>query len=177
MFTYIILGIIFIILFIIILLFILNNNKLKRLIIKIKEAENNIDMILTEKYTILSKIDKSIKDKSNTDFFNGLYKTNIEDVDSFELNKILSKYDNAVIELSDYNKDLEYDDEDIADFERLNNINIDRLATEKFYNDNVVIYNKLIYKFPINIISKFKKYNKKELFSNEKEEIFEILKN
>ena len=173
----IVLGVIFILIFILIFLFILNFSKLKRINIKINEAENNIDMLLTEKYIILSKLDKSIKNKTETDFFDGLYNTNIEDLNSFDLNKLLSKYDNAIIELSNYNNNLEYSEDDLTDFNRLNDVNINRLAAEKFYNDNVVIYNKLINKFPINIISKIKGYDKKELFTNEKEEIFEILKN
>ena len=177
MMVYIILGIIFFILFILILLLIINSGNLKSVVLKINEAEDNIDKILIEKYTTMSKIDKSLKNKSDVDYFKGLYDTNIEELNSIELNKLLSKYDNAITELADYNKDLNYNDDDLCDFEKLNSININRLATEKYYNDNVVIYNKLIKKFPLNILSKLKGYDEKDLFTNEKEEVFEILKN
>ena len=177
MFLYILLGVLVIILFILFILFTISSSKLKRVVYKINEAEYSIKQILVEKYTIISKIDKSIKKQSDTEHFKGLYDINVDDLDSFELNKKLSKYDNIIKELSDYNKDLKYEEEEIRDFEKLNSININRLATEKFYNDNVVIYNELIEKFPSNIIARLKGYEEKDNFSNEKEEMFEILKN
>lgn len=177
MLLYIVLGVVFIILYIIILMIIVNYSKLNRIKIKVDEAEDDIEKILIEKYTIISKIDKSIKKKNDSEFFKGLYDTNIEELDNFELNKKLSKYDNSIMELTDYNKELEFTEEELHDFDRLNTININRLATEKYYNDNVLKLNSLITKFPVNIISKFKGYSKKDLFTNEKEEIFEILKN
>ena len=92
------------------------------------------------------------------------------------LNKELSKFDKTVVELTDYNKEIVFDDTEAEVFENLIKTNINRLAIEKYYNDNVSKFNKLLDKFPSKIISKFRDYSKKELFSNQKEEIFEILK-
>jgi len=50
------------------------------------------------------------------------------------------------------------------------------LGAEKYYNDNVVEYNKLVKCFPSNIVSKIFRYKVKEFYSNETEEIFDILK-
>ena len=100
----------------------------------------------------------------------------IDKLNNFELNKELAKFDKIIIELTDYNKEIVFDDQEEESFDKLAKININRLAIEKYYNDNVTIFNKAIEKFPSNIIAKFKKYDEKELFSNEKEEIFEILK-
>ena len=176
MIKYIIVGIAFLVLFIIIILFIINSKKLKELLLKIDNAEENINLILTEKYTIISKLNKFIKSQNDEEVFKDLYDTNIEELSSIELNNKLATYDNIILELSEYNKDLEYNDETIKDFEKMNKNNINRLATEKYYNDNVVIYNELIDKFPANIIERFKGLDEKELFSNKKEEMFEILK-
>ena len=52
----------------------------------------------------------------------------------------------------------------------------DLVASIKFYNDNVVEFNRLIVSFPSNIIKLIFKYKRKEFYSQEKLEIFEILK-
>lgn len=176
MIKYIILGIALFILFIVIIVIIVNSNKLKEIKIKLDEAEENIGLILSEKFILLSKINKALKSKSDDEYFKDLDNTNIEEIDNIELNRKLASYDNIIVELSEYNKDFEYDEEEIESFEKLNTLNINRLATEKYYNDTVVTYNKLLKKFPAKIIAKFKGYKKKESFSNEKEEMFEILK-
>ena len=103
-------------------------------------------------------------------------KTDIEKLDNFELNKELSIFDKTVVELTDYNKEIVFDDNEEEVFENLIKTNIDRLAIEKYYNDNATKFNKLLDKFPSSIISKFRDYSKKDLFNNKKEEIFEILK-
>jgi hypothetical protein len=61
-------------------------------------------------------------------------------------------------------------------FDDLENINVDCLASEKYYNDNVNLYNKLLETFPSSVVAKIKRFKHKEIYSNEKEEIFEILK-
>ena len=45
----------------------------------------------------------------------------------------------------------------------------------KFYNDTVVEYNQLVISFPANIIAFIMRYKKKEFYSNEKREKFQIL--
>ena len=54
---------------------------------------------------------------------------------------------------------------------------IELTAAIKFYNDGVVVFNKLISSFPSNILAFFKRYKKKEFYNNEKREIFDILNN
>ena len=167
------LGVIFLILFSLLLI---NGSKLKSLSIKIEEAENNVSDILKEKHDLLTSVDSIMKSKDKDDLFPGLDKINLDDISNIELNKELSKYDKVIIELTDFNKEIVYDDNEQEIFEKLIKTNINRLAIEKYYNDNVTKFNKLLDKFPSNIISKFRDYSKKDLFKNEKEEIFEILK-
>ena len=52
---------------------------------------------------------------------------------------------------------------------------IDLSAAQKFYNDAVIVFNKLILAFPSNIIGFFKGYKKKDFYNNEKREMFQIL--
>ena len=166
-------GIVFLIIF---TLLIINGNKLKSMNIKIEEAEKNASEILKEKLDLLNSVDSIMKSKDKDDLFKGLDSLDYEKLSNIELNKELSKYDKVIVELTDYNKEIVYDENEEQIFENLIKANIDRLAIEKYYNDNVTKYNNLLDKFPSNIISRFKDYSKKELFKNEKEEIFEILK-
>lgn len=166
-------GLLFLILLI---LFIVKANKLKLMNYKIKEAEKDVTDILNEKYNKLGNINNIMKTKNKEDLFKDLETLEIDKLNNFELNKELAKFDKIIIELTDYNKEIVFDDQEEECFDKLAKININRLAIEKYYNDNVTVFNKAIEKFPSNIIAKFKKYDEKELFSNEKEEIFEILK-
>lgn len=165
-----------IILLIIISLLLTNGYKLKSLDIKIEEAEKNAAEILKEKYDLLVSVDSIMKSKDKEDLFLNLDSIDLSKLSNLELNKELSKYDKTIVELTDYNKEIVYDENEEKIFENLIKSNINRLAVEKYYNDNVTKFNKLLSKFPSSIIAKFKKYSKKELFENEKEEIFEILK-
>ncbi len=165
-----------IILLIIISLLLTNGYKLKSLDIKIEEAEKNAAEILKEKYDLLVSVDSIMKSKDKEDLFLNLDSIDLSKLSNLELNKELSKYDKTIVELTDYNKEIVYDENEEQIFENLIKSNINRLAVEKYYNDNVTKFNKLLSKFPSSIIAKFKKYSKKELFENEKEEIFEILK-
>ena len=169
----IIIGILFLILF---TLFIVKGNKLKVMNLKITEAESNVSEILKDKYNLLCSIDSIMKNKGKEDLFKDLETIEIDKLNSIELNKELSKFDKMVLEVTDYNKEIVYDETEEEVFDNLIKINNDRLAIEKYYNDNASNFNKQIDKFPSGIISKFKKYKEKELFQNEKEEIFEILK-
>ena len=166
-------GVIFLIVFTLLLV---NGYKLKSFSIKLEEAEKDASEILKDKYNLLVSIDSIMKSKDKEDLFKGLESIDIEKLDNFELNKELSRFDKTVVELTDYNKEIVFDDNEEEVFENLIKTNIDRLAIEKYYNDNATKFNKLLDKFPSSIISKFRDYSKKDLFNNKKEEIFEILK-
>ncbi len=157
-------------------IFLIKGNKLKLLSLKINEAEKDVSEVLNSKYEELKTINEIMKKKDKEDLLKEIETLNIESINNIELNKELSKYDKAIIEITDYNKEIVFDEDEEKEFDKLAKIDVNRLAIEKFYNDNVTKYNAETSKFISNIISKLKKYKKKELFSNEKEEIFEILK-
>ena len=166
-------GILFLIFLI---LLILKANKLKVMNLKIEAAEKDVTEILKEKYDKLNDINNIMKTKDREDLFKDIETLEIDKFNSIELNKELAKFDKIIVELTDYNKEIIFDAEEEESFDKLAKININRLAIEKYYNDNVSVFNKAIDNFPSNIIAKFKKYDEKDLFLNEKEEIFEILK-
>ncbi len=167
------LGLLFIIL---LTLFVIKGNKLKVLNLKINESEKDITSILNKKYDLLKNINEILKNKDNEDLLKDVENLNIESISNIQLNKELAKYDKVILELTNYNKEIVFDEDEEEQFDKLTKVNIDELAVEKYYNENVLKFNNCISGFPSSIIAKFKKYDTKEIFENEKEEIFEILK-
>lgn len=176
MILYIVLAVVGVLFLIFFTLLITSANKLKVLNFKIKEAENDVSDVLKDKYELLVNINNIMKTKGKEDFLKDIDSIDVEKTNSIELNNLLTKYDKLIIELTDYNKEIVFDEEEEINFEKLEKVNSDRLAIEKYYNDNAIKLNNSIDRFPASIISKIKNYDEKKLFSNEKEEIFEILK-
>lgn len=176
MWLYIVLAIIVVLFAVLFGLFVISKNKFQVTTIKINEAEENVGQLLKDKYDKLLEIGILVKKKTKDNPFSELEELKIDELNHFELNSKLSKYDNNILELSEFNKDIEYSNNDLKVFDDLNAINVQSLAVMKYYNDNVEEYNKLLKKFPSNIIAKLKGYKEKELYTNKKEEMFEILK-
>ena len=176
MWIYIILCIVIIVLAIVFALFVIAKNKFQVSIIKINEAEENVGLLLKEKYENLVEVGKLIKKKTKENAFEELDTIDIDNINNFELNTELHKYDNTILELVEFNKDINFTEKENETIDKLNNTNVECVAVMKYYNDNVTIYNELLNNFPANIIAKLKGYKEKKLYTNEKEEIFEILK-
>lgn len=175
MFIYIFI-IIVIIVSILLSIYIINYNKFQISIIRISEAEENINILLKKKLELMLRIKNFIEDKKEDYKIAGLEKLEKQELNTFELNIELEKYNKKIMEITDYDKNIIFDDDEMLVIKELYDINTECLASERYYNDNVVTYNNLIKCFPSNIISKICKYRFKDFYSNEKEEIFEILK-
>ncbi len=175
MFLYIII-IIVIIVSILLSIYIINYNKFQISIIRISEAEENINILLKKKLELMLRIKNFIEDKKEDYKITGLEKIEKQELNTFELNIELEKYNKKIMEITDYDKNIIFDDDEMLVIKELYDINTECLASERYYNDNVVTYNNLIKCFPSNIIAKICKYRFKDFYSNEKEEIFEILK-
>lgn len=176
MLLYIIIIIFFIVISLLFSIFIINYNKFQTAIIKISEAEENINILLKKKLELILRVKNFIEDKKEDYKITGLEKLEKQELNTFELNIELEKYNKKIMEITDYDKSVIFDDDEILVIKELYNINTECLASERYYNDNVVTYNNLIKCFPSNIIAKICKYRFKDFYSNEKEEIFEILK-
>ena len=176
MWIYVLISIVIVVLAIILSIYVIHYNKFQVAIIKISEAEENISILLDKKLDTIIRINKFIEEKNEEKKITGVEKLDKKGLNSFDLKKELDKYNKKIIEITDYNKEIIFDDDEVAILDDLNDLNIDLLGAEKYYNDNVVIYNKLIKCFPSNWVAKICKYKIKDFYSNEKEEIFEILK-
>lgn len=173
---YIVICILIVLFAIFFTIYLINCNRFQSLIIKINEAEKNIGSLLREKQNLLLLINESLGKKESDDFLNTITNINVNELNNFELNSSLSKFDSRIVELRDFERDIELTEEQLKMFDDLENINVDCLASEKYYNDNVNLYNKLLDTFPSSVVAKLKRFKHKEIYSNEKEEIFEILK-
>lgn len=176
MWLYIIISLVIVIIALILIIYVQNYNKFQDTIIKISEAEENINILLVKKIELIVKINDYIErvDSEKILFEEGELST--ENMNNFELNKFLVKYDKKIRELTKYSKEIVFDESSQTIIDEYNDVNISCKAAEVYYNDNVVLYNKLIKCFPSNIVGKILRLNIKEFYSNEKEEIFEILK-
>ena len=173
--TYILI-IIIIILLIIVLWYISTYNKLKRATIKIDEALSGIDVALTKRYDVLTKIIEVVKGyaKHEKEVLFAVIKLRENmtikerNVASDAMDKNFQKI-NAIAE--DY-PNLKADE----NFKMLQKTIIDveehLQAARRLYNSNVAIYNELISRIPSNIVANNLKMTKKEFFEanpNEKE--------
>ena len=176
MILYIILGVLVILVAIIVSLYIISKNKFQTRNIKIEEALNQIKSLLNDKYELLNKIDKIVAKKTKEAFLANIEEIKVEELSVFELQSALDKYDMDIVELAEFNKDVKLDNKELEELDKLTKTSIDCTAVEKYYNDNVEIYNKLISSFPYSMMAKICHYKKKESFEVQKEEMFEILK-
>ena len=151
------------------IVFILYHNKFRISIVKMEEAENNIDLFLQRKLDLLKRAKQE-------DFLEQLDSDRINDLNHFELNDLLKKSYNELFKILDDNEKLFKSESLTHIIEDLNTNEIDLVAAIKFYNDTVVTFNQLIVTFPSNIIRLFFGYRKKEFYNHEKREIYEILK-
>ena len=124
----------------------------------------------------MNTVNSIIKEKTGEDFLKNLDEVKIDELSIFDLQYELAKYDVDIIELTEFNKDIKLDADDVVELDKLTKVNIDCGAAVEYYNDNVETYNDYINRFPYSVVAKMNKHKKKEMFESQKEEMFEILK-
>lgn len=159
------------------IIFILYHNKFSISVVKIEEAENNIDLYLQKKLELLKRAKQVVmKELKLEEFLEELEKDNILELNHFDLNDLLKNCYNSLFLSLDDNEKLFKSESLTHIVADLNTNEIDLVAAIKFYNDTVVTFNQLIVSFPSNIIRLFFGYRKKEFYNHEKREVYEILK-
>lgn len=152
------------------------NNKFKFAIIKIEEAENNIDVLFDKKIELLERTRPIIKKELKLkEFLEDIEFLNETKINHFEMNESLKNLHSELNSTIDENDKL-YKSEalvNIVDEIKSNEEAI--LGSTKFYNDNVVIFNQLVSGFPSSMVALIFGYKKKDFYNNERKEMFEIL--
>ena len=141
-------------------------NKFQNYIIRINEAETNIDSVLRNRFDLLNKSIDIIKANTETeeDVLNKIVKLRSRKLSNFELDRLL--YD-GINEFNSYKEKYPK----LKQSEVFNRIDIsiseseaEIIAFRKYYNDIITSYNKLIRSFPSNIIALFFKFKSKWYF-------------
>lgn len=174
-YIYIIIGII-LLTTILILLIKSYLNKVKVYVIKIDEADKNIDLLLEKKLELFKNIKEKTKDTLDIDILEDIPKIKGKNLDSFEKDKAYEDLENDIKDTLIYNKKIILDSELQVLIDSLKNTNIDLKATKKYYNDNADLYNEKVNKFPKRIIARIKGYDEIDYYETKEQEEFEILK-
>lgn len=163
----IVMTIIFIIILVCIfmILYIASYNSFQSYIIRINEAEANIDSVLRKRYDLLNKSIGIIK--SNTDkqkVLEDLKGLRSQKLSNFELDRKI--YD-AINEFNTYKE--EYKDlkkcEGFMKIELgINETEAEIEALRKYYNDTITDYNKKVKSFPSNLVAFFCHFKAKNYF-------------
>ena len=151
------------------------SNKFQLAIIKIEQAEQDIDIYLDTKKDLLDRTRPIITKELKIDEFLPEIDRNFTEISNFEQNDILKKAYNDLFKIIDENDKLLKSEALSMILTSLNDNEENIVGAIKFYNNTVVEYNKLVLSFPSNIIGFFKRCKKKEFYNNEKREMFEIL--
>lgn len=165
-----------VILGIILLFVVIIHNKFQLAIIKIEEAENNIDMLLHKKLDLLGRTSPIIKKELKLDnFLDDLVEKSSDNVNLFELNSLLQDSYNTFLRTLDDNEKLFKSDALATIIDDIGENEIDLVAAIKYYNDGVVGFNKLVSSFPSCCFAFLRGYKKKDFYKDEEKEISDIL--
>ena len=163
---------------ILIISFMISKKKIELIMLNINEATTNIDVLLKKKLELLKSLEELVKAKIDINDLNiDFKKLEEEKLNNFEFNNRLKDIHNDLFKAIDMNKKVNKNKKILECLNELNDNEEDLFGVIHFYNDSVVTYNKLVISFPSKIWAVLLRYKKLKFYSNEKREIFEILKN
>ncbi len=170
-------AVIVILLVIVIMVLISIYNNIQNYIIRIEEAENNIDSVLRKRFDLLTQsidiIKNEIKDEDKV--MDNIIKLKEKKISNFDLDREL--YDG----IKQFNK---YKDEypnlsKNANFTKLeielNESEAEIIAFKKYYNDIITEYNKLVRSFPAVLMAMIFKFKKKLYFDGKNMEDDDVM--
>lgn len=160
---YIVLAVVITIIAAGLIIFLNLSNKQKKDYIRINTAEEAINASLDERLNLLKEIEQIINNSTELNQ-NNFKSLNIDELDSFEFDRKLSKITELFNKIrSDY--EVELDKEDFRDLMTKLKINEEKNeASKSYYNKYAEDLNSRISSFPANIIAKISGTDKKEMF-------------
>lgn len=132
--------------------------------IKTEKAEGIIDESLRQKYDLIVKLNIPIKKVTNKkDYLKEYIELKNKRITNYEMDRKLTEAYNIVLELKSDYEELNTKDfnKDIKEIEKINETLI---SCKTYYNNNTNELNKIIRKFPSNIIAKIHGYKIKPFF-------------
>lgn len=164
--TFIVIISIVIIIDLILILLISNYNRFQDYIIRINEADVNIDATLRKRFDLLNKSIGIIKQTTKTEdeVLDIIVKLRSKKLSNFELDRSLYDAINEFHIIKNKYPELQTCKEFLKIEINLIESESEIVGLRKYYNDIITDYNKLIKSFPSNIIAILKNYKVKEYF-------------
>ena len=146
------------------LLYVITYNDLVSYKIRIEKAEGIIDEKLREKYDLIAKMNINIKKVVNKkDYLKDYIELKDKRISNYEMDRKLTEAMNIILEVkNDYSElnNKEFND----NFKKIEEINETLISCKTYYNKNTSELNKIIRKFPSNIVAKIHRYKIKPFF-------------
>lgn len=141
-------------------------NKFQTYIIRINEAEANIDSTLRKRFDLLNKSIGIIKANTNIEgeILEIIVKLRSRKLSNFELDRQLYEAINEFNKIKEENPNLKNSDSFIKIDLGLAESEADIVASRKYYNDIITDYNHLARVFPSNLVAIVCKYKQKLYF-------------
>lgn len=141
-------------------------NKFQNYIIRINEAETNIDGVLRNRFDLLNKSIDIIKAHIQTDeeVLNKIVKLRSRKLSNFELDRALYEGINEFNSYKEKYPELKQSEVFSRIDISLSESEAEIIAFRKYYNDIITSYNKIVKSFPSNIIALFFKFKSKLYF-------------
>ena len=158
--------IIIIIICLILVWYINTYNKFQGLMIRINEVEANIDTVLRKRFDLLNKSINIIKGNINTDedVLELIVKLRSRKISNFDLDRQLYEAINEFNYYKDTYPELSESDALLKIDISLNESEHEIIALRKYYNDIITDYNKMVRKFPTNLVALISKYKERTYY-------------
>jgi len=141
-------------------------NKFQTYIIRMNEAEANIDSTLRKRFDLLNKSITIIKTttKIKDDIMIDIENLRSQKISNFDFDRKLYDLINEFNKYKELYPELKQNDTFVKIDIELSESEAEIVAFRKYYNDIVTNYNKLVHKFPSNLVALICKYNHKNYF-------------
>ena len=147
------------------------SNGLNRAIVKIDEAASGIDVALTKRYDVLTKMvdtcNSFVKHENEIMFEVIKLRSGSSIQEKNEANRAMSQGFNKVMALAESYPELKSSDTFVTLQKSVLDVEEHLQAARRLYNSNVSLYNQKIVTFPSSIIAGMKGMSKKEFFEAE----------
>lgn len=146
--------------------YVISYNNFQDIIIKLYEAEKDIDENIRGKYDLLIENYHLIKETISFEDNNIelLEKVKNKKISNFDMDRLLNKVYSDINIIFSENKALKKSETCLKSFYSLDKTEGSLIAAKKYYNENISIFNKKVRSFPTSIISKVCKYKEKPFF-------------
>ena len=151
----------------ILILLIATYNHFQDYIIRINEADENIDSILRKRFDLLNKsigIIKANIEYEEEEILEGIVKLRSKKLTNFELDRNLYEAINEFHVIKEKYPELQVNEEFMKIDINLMESESEIVGLRKYYNDIITDYNKLVKSCPSNIIAILKNYKTKDYF-------------